>query len=400
MYKRLQLPGLPAGYAAESVNSYACPPGEEKTAKFITQGFLSSEDGIDFITHLDGLWPVILDPAGLSIREVGGIDRLLAVIHRDCSVDLYINEPSMNLSASLKMTVDKIYKDQPVGLDSIEHMVSIEFEGVPIPQSSGFFWVFSFGWRKGLLFDVSPLTPIDGKLVDRDYELGRSCAEALSYLINQELFKVSPDLWEEIYNQDWFPFIILPQSLRESIIGHARERWPIDQLEEQIASFLKNNIQVIRKVLLGSSILANHRQSIGHAVDRFACDDYISTINIVVPRIEGILRDLYVRQGGTNNPKQRVIVSSLHSATRSAYQAGSPIIPDKFAEYLERVFFQPFDHNSPNASSIVSRHTVAHGVVAERFLNRKNALLAIMTLTQITSYADRLANKPLANIRL
>lgn len=400
MHKKVTLEGLLAGYAAESVNSYGCEDGE-KSVDMITRDFLTSEDGFSLIRQLDQLWPILLSPAGLNYKQVASIERLLAILHRDSTADIYINEPNMVLSVHLKMTVPKVNKGQLVDISMIEHITEVNFEGIQIPKDCGFIWIFSFGWRKGYFFDVGPLGTMEGKPAsERDYPLAAELANAYSYLMNQELLHTDSATWEELFKQDWFPFVALPDSLRQSIVNTAKHKWPLSQIEAEVSGFLLANLETIRKVLLSSSILANHKAIVGHALDRFAAEDFVSAVSIVVPRIEGVMRDLFVRLGDTRRPKQDRLISTLLNGARAAYHKSSPTIPDRFSEYLEKVFFEDFKHDSSTASDIVSRHTFLHGIARPEYFNRQYATISILTLMQIVSYADRMASKQTAQVVL
>lgn len=398
MHKKIMMNGLFAGYAVQSVNAYGCSDGE-KSVDLITRGFFTTEDGGAIVQKLDGLSHAMLYPAGLNNRDIASIERLLIILHRDRSVDVYINEPSMIIAVQLKKNVERLSEGELVAFDAIEHIIELEFDGIKIPNNCGFIWVFSFGWRKGYLFDLTPLGNEDGTQdITRKYELGPALADAYSYLMNQEMLNTDQETWEELFRQDWFPFLILTDGLRKKMISHAKERWPIDQMEDEIVEFMKGDMGPIRNVLLSSPNLVSHKKTVAKALEQFMEDDYISTVSVIMPRIEGLMRSLYVMRGETKRPRQDRLISSLLHSARSVYQSNSPAIPDRFAEYLERCFFREFEHDSPEARNVISRHTLMHGVIAEEHLNRKYALISIMTLMQIVSCADRISNKSAARI--
>src|SRR3954470_8615721 len=79
------------GYAANSARS-----GE--TVSLIVKEFCSSEEGNAFIERLEGIPSMLLSrlPAENRLKP-SQVDRLLAVIHRDWKVTLYLNEEVMLL---------------------------------------------------------------------------------------------------------------------------------------------------------------------------------------------------------------------------------------------------------------------------------------------------------------
>lgn len=59
---------------------------------------------------------------------------------------------------------------------------------------------------------------------------------------------------------------------------------------------------------------------------------------------------------------------------------GSLLLPDRFKEFLETVYFAPFD---PTNVTDVSRHSVSHGVAPEEKLDLKSATIALLVIEQL-----------------
>ncbi len=63
-----------------------------------------------------------------------------------------------------------IQAGEPVLEDDITDINEIEFQGVDIPKNAAVVCLLSFGWRKGLFFDF---TPVASDEAEREYDLGK-----------------------------------------------------------------------------------------------------------------------------------------------------------------------------------------------------------------------------------
>lgn len=115
----LKLDERPAGYAIEGAT------GEEGTlVRVAVREFTSSEDGEHFLSRLEGFPSVLLSklPAE-AIHKPSQVDHLLAIIRKDLSATLYINEIKIVLLARTRSKVSagqqalgKSWRRRSVGL--------------------------------------------------------------------------------------------------------------------------------------------------------------------------------------------------------------------------------------------------------------------------------------------
>src|SRR2546423_1709037 len=135
----LQLDGVPAGYTVTGARQgELCP--------VIVREFTSSEDGDLFISRLEGLPSELIGllPPEIRIR-CSMVDNLLAIIRRDRSATLYVNELPIKLGVRAKRAIQA---GQSILADDIADIETFEFLGVEIPQDAGVVVLFSQGWRK------------------------------------------------------------------------------------------------------------------------------------------------------------------------------------------------------------------------------------------------------------
>ena len=302
------------------------------------------------------------------------IDHLLAVINKDKTAALYINELDFKGHVSIKK---KIEAGQSVHIDDIADIRTLEFPGVEIPNDTGIFLIFSVGWRKGLFYDLMPLHPDSGGL--RDYNINNLLGQFYAYLMLQNRIKISEDVWEKIFAQDWFPFISLSSSLIDEMKKHVEAGWKIDDLLPKITEEVKQSLNERLEEWSAKSLYKGHIELLRRAVERFLASDHQSAISILYPRIEGILRDYY-RLHGMEKPSQERLVKTAVQADLSADRPKLPLLPDKFLRYLSEVYFRDFDPDQPEG---LSRNTIAHGAAPPEAFSEKESVIGFLILDQL-----------------
>lgn len=229
---RLTLDMLPAGFVAS--NSRGGEP-----VKVFTRGFVSSEDGDRLIEHLEYAYVSLFSKVPIEKRpRPSQIDHLLALVHKDRTVTLYINELSIYLLSRFKKEKEI---GQPVDRDDIDEVEEVRFSDVDIPDDVGVYFIFSFGWRKALFYDLTTLHQNSGGL--RNYNINKLLGRYYEYLMFQDLLKTSEeDVWKEFFVQGWFSFISLSSSVRRKMIKSIEAGRKIDDLLPEITGEVENSL--------------------------------------------------------------------------------------------------------------------------------------------------------------
>ena len=366
MYK-INLEKPPGGYSASAAKS-----GE--MLEIIQREFSSSEDGDHFISRLEGFPTQVISklPTNCGIK-CSNIDHLLVIIHKNGDCDVYANE--LTLISEVKPTRD-VKKNTLVYEDDIADIIRIDFEGVKVPDDCGVMVVLSKGWRKGLYFDFAP---INKNGVKRKYSLSHTLGNYYSYLFFQNLYKISNDEWTILFKQKWFPFIGLKRKTTDDLVSYMRSGWDCDDLMETISTEVKDalnsNICKWRK----SNIFGEHIEFISCAAERFFKGDYISSISILYPRIEGVLRDFNISIGVSSHSQGNLSKAprKMSSMPENHY---SRILPEKFTQYLKDAYFASFNPDTPAG---VSRNSVGHGVARIDSFSRKSSVLGFLIIDQL-----------------
>ena len=358
----------PAGY------SVSVAKGGEKVKVSILE-FTSSEDGDLFISRLEGFPSQIILrlPPEANIKE-SEIDNLLAIIHQDNTATVYVNELNIVMKTRVNRSVEK---DEPIYQDDIIDIDEIKFEGVEIPKDAGIAFVFSKGWRKAFFYDFKPLnSPHDA----RDYNINKTLGHFYSYLLFQSLFKITEKEWKGLFEQQWFPFVSLKKDTTSEILNHLRAGWNIDDLLEKISAETNSLLDPMLDRWGTHGLFNDHFPLLEKSIERYKSKDHISCTAILYPRIEGIIRSVHEKIKKDEKATQKNLVESLYKVRAEDKEKYSRLLPQKFIEYIEQVYFANFSSGEPLT---LSRNTVSHGVAPAKDFSLKAATIGLLIIDQI-----------------
>jgi hypothetical protein len=359
MPKKIKLPSRPAGVFLKSAIA-----GEQVPIE--TRGFHYAAEGETFFRIVESFTGDFLSAVSTSPSNV---DNLLVIVDQNNEATIYINEitPAVLVQSKISTTAG-----QPVNKTDLADIREVDL-GIEIPKDCGFLYIFSIGWRKGLLFDFSPMQIG----ITRNFDLKRALGASFAYVIAGERFVLSDVEWEQLIAKGWFPFIGLNENTVQRMVDFLRTDVEIDKLLPEISS----QIEVIGRNAINlaqnNPDFESHTVFIQTALQRFLEHDCISAGSILYPRIEGMLRTFYKLSCATAKPGQARLLHTAFPPEYSARFATSLLRTDRFVTYLERVIFAGFDWDNPAGAS---RHTIGHGVVDQNELSEKSILLAFLTV--------------------
>jgi hypothetical protein len=358
----------PAGYSLVAAR-------KDEEALIQTFEFTSMAEGQYFVQRLEGFPNEILNIVSKATRREfhpSQIDHMLAIIDADGTTTVYINE----LVQKDRVRAGRAVKGgETVFRDDIIEIVSVDL-GVTIPPDAGFRYLFSRGWRKGLIYDFGPIAP-DREA--RTFDCSSMFAQAHTYVEFQEKFSLSDSDWEALFNAKWFPFAGLRHSTVQKSFDHIRAGWGLSELIAEVTGELRNRAPDMLDAWRSHPSFGPHLGILEHAVDRFVAEDYISATALIYPRIEGILRTHHKSTGAPKKPTQGNLVKSA-IADRIEDKA-SLLLPDHFARYLSEVYFADFNPDDPKIS--VARHSVSHGVASVDDFNQISVAVGLLVVHQL-----------------
>jgi hypothetical protein len=362
---------LPAGYAAESV------PKGSTSIKVQSVGFASSEDGDKLIRLLDGISDAIISrlPKAAGI-QASRIDHLIAVIRKNKTATVYVNEVTFIGHVQSMKTLNP---GDPIFSDDIADIIKVEPQGITIPTDAGLVVIISNGWRKGLFFDYSPIMP--QATGPRTYNVEILLGQLYSYLAFQDRLKIDATQWIEFLRQQWFPFISLGSKRIRTMIDHVSNKWDLDSLLDEIEADVKGRTVGLLSLINQNELFDGHRDIFKSAIEHFKSGDYATSTALLYPRIEGLMRVHHTRINPTVKPGQKTLAESATADPKGIRHAQSLLLPERFRQFLNDVYFANFD---PAKVTNISRHTVAHGVAPDSLMSKKKpAILGVLILEQL-----------------
>ena len=368
MVEEIDMENPPAGYVLEAARE-----GEDALVQCLE--FTSTEDGQHFIQRLEGIPNNIL--AKMQSQTLPSqIDHMLAICRRDGTATIYLNELGIKghiRAARPVNAMQDLHKDDVADIESLEL-------GVDIPDDSGFLFLFSVGWRKGLFYDFAPVVGKEPKA--RQYDPGGALTQAYAHLMFQERFSISDAEWESLFQSQWFPFVGMGDRGINGLISQIRSDWDPDELLNEITTEVCARVPGMVEGWQKLSPFQPHLKILERAAERFQKKDYVSCTSLLFPRIEGILR---THQSSLGAPTSYKPGSLSKSAVASKIgNDKSLLMPHRFLEYLNDIYFANFNPQSQNIS--VSRHSVGHGVADQSKFDQKSAVIGILLVNQLSYF--------------
>jgi hypothetical protein len=366
---------LPVGRAL----SGARKKGETVTVQYIE--FTSTEDGQQFIKALEGfpddILKLLAHQCGVTVPP-SCIDNMLAIINRDQTATVYLNELRQILTVRASRA---IRTGEPVAKNDIADIHKMELHGIDIPPDSGVVFLFSVGWRKGLFWDFGPLNPTAP--ANRSFDCSAVFAQLYAHVLFQERFSILESEWDSLFRVRFFPFAGVKNETVESVLSYLRAGWGISDLTNTIIAEVRQRLPGFVESWRAHPVFQPHIVILERAVERFNNSDYISCVALLLPRIEGILRshhvDIAFGKGlGQSNLAESAVASSI-TAEKCL------LLPAKFKDYIQKVYFAGFDSTvAPCDQSIaISRHSVAHGVASPDAFTPMAAATSFLVLHQL-----------------
>jgi hypothetical protein len=365
---------LPAGFCVQSVKG----PGPVLVSEFV-----SSDDGEILINRLQGLSDMLFGAIRPhTIFNPAYVNHFLAVVRPDGTGTLFVNDVS---SLSLMQPKREFKKGEPVSFDDIADVQRMRLlhagAVIDVPKDAGVVLFFPVGWRRGLYYDFSPLPQGSGLPRDRDLEV--ILGQYYAYLAFQERLRFTGEEMDRLIEEKWFLFISLSTRTIQNMLNHLRSGRQVDELldaiHDEVAKALPAELQKWER----NPVFAEHMAVLRTGAERYLAGDYISSVSVLFPRIEGLLRSYHVieRLGGPLT--QNALMDAAVMTNPNVRHENCLLLPGKFQAYLAKVFFARFDPKDPQE---LTRHTMAHGVTPVANFNKKGATLGLLILSQLAYY--------------
>lgn len=374
---------IDVGYISAGVSAESHKPSKQggRVITVIQSEFISSEDGDILVSRLEELISKLLNKITEQHNVIvvkSSIDNMVVILRRDGTATIHINAPVMG-GMLLKKAVNA---GQAIYQRDIADISQLTFEDIDISKDAGVMVLFSVGWRKGLFYDLVPLSKKD---LERDYDINQLLGGYYAYLSFQEKFNISDSEWDSLFENGWFPFITLNYDLIRSVLSHNKESWNVDDLLPNIQADVLKRLPDGLKSWAKVKAFEPHMDFISKAVGHYQNSDPISCISVLFPRIEGIMREFQIIQGQPEKAGQKDLAATVQlSDTNPKRHQFSLLLPLRFQRYLEDVYFDSFD--PARKDNTLSRNSVGHGVASADNFDMKGATLGFLVLDQLSYY--------------
>ena len=200
------------------------------------------------------------------------------------------------------------------------------------------------------------------------------------HLLFQEMYSITDEQWARMIDWGWFPFIWMNTGERKRVIHFSDNEQEPRQIFENICHRFQSILHERMDWWRRNEVLNEHSAFIEKAAEHYHAKDYISSIQVLYPRIEGVMRNLRL----IKQPDQGASQSSLVKILVATHADYSLLLPQRFQEYLLGFYFRSFDQATGEVP--LSRHTVAHGASLPEDYDFVKASLGFMILDQMFYY--------------
>jgi hypothetical protein len=345
--------------------------------KVLQRAFLTDIDGDQFYTILDQISSVFLANWMKENRLIeSNIINCLIILDDKNEAEIFINIPTI-MQIITKRSLDS---GSLVTKEDIADIRKIEFPGINIESYCGMFYIFSIGWRRGLYFDLMPLE--EPKTKKNFKKLETLFATFYSYITFPEILKLDEHIMNKMMDDGWFPFTRILGKKFKNLYDDIKNDFPIMETSLNIVtSFDDKFISEMCDSWMSKDEFKKHEKIIRKGVEEYLEGDFISSIHILYPRIEGFIRLMCIEE--KKHLKSTDLAKKLELVAREK-EGLNLYLPEDFNKYLMKFYFANFNLNEELVP--FSRNSLAHGVAKADDFDKIKAFQGIMMLDQIFFY--------------
>jgi hypothetical protein len=286
-------------------------------------------------------------------------------------------------------------KDQPLTRDDISGVSKVAYKDFEFPKEHAYFCILTNGWDRIFAFDFSPLNADENNIID--YEVEAFLGSCYSSVVYSDLVNIPNEDFDKLKENGLFPFYALKHKTNTNLLAYIRNGWPLDELFDGFESDLLDSNEKWRESWLASTWIPDFIKFFDIALERHSASDYVSSISIIIPKIEGVLRtDLVACDPTKHGHNQKALIEHIVEPSKNQYLWLSSFLPEHFKSYITDCFFKNFTHST--LDNDISRHSISHGASAIEHYDRKSSLISLLIFVQVIEYALRPSNKQINRV--
>lgn len=353
----------------------------DQAGEVVSQAFAMSRDEPQF-NHWKHQLLTLVAEAVPNAEEREALRSMIVVVNPNLETLCYMHDLGVSVEGRVKRVGAPVELGQPATLDDLATLRNAILvhgdEGViDVPLNCGVGLLLGHGESSSVYFDLTPLNPNGANRVE---EFGRTLDRVVNQLVFHERYPITAEQWDRIITWGWFPFTGLSHADRLALIDAANSEDKPEELLDQIAGHFLGDLEARVREWMDTALLRPHGAFLERAVGRFRDGDYLSSIALMITRIEGVMRGRFLQKRLDGTPSQ----GSMSDTLIEDEPVYSGLLPTEFRRFLMRCFFQNFNEREGHVP--LSRHTVSHGIARAEDFNRAAAAISFMTIDQIRHY--------------
>lgn len=297
---------------------------------------------------------------------------------------VYLND-EVRVRAGARVKYGAVQAGDPIRANDLYDLTDLRLEGVREGQD-GFFWVTQEPSRFALYFDLVP--------VHNGEEMQAGAREALHKEIMDGMaqehlrgflrlaFEDNAGVQERMAGDGWVPApVLLPEPWRSMCraYGEGREG---DAEMLAAAAFTPERVDTMLEAWCADEPFASERVFLETAVRRYFDGDYISSVSVALPRLEGIAnrvrRDNQLRAENSVSKAMGDLDGLSSGPTRGRWLWGQVL--ERFEAFVERFLDRHTSARAQGPIFVRGRHGHAHGASDASVYDRKYALQVLLAV--------------------
>lgn len=349
--------------------------------KVLVKGTLTSDEGDDFHRIADSIatnfiFPTIKD---ITLPSLAALGHYLILLLADGSFEIHLNFAT-HIECLAKRNLNA---GEAISISDIASIRRLRFHNITIPPKTGIIYHFTEGYRHAIYIDLTPINGPDPiNQIDLEYELA-DCYQRIQF----EKHFGDKQILESMLDDGWFPFIAIPKDLFDNFYLFYGDPAITDKAAALRSHFSGGTLEELSSKWFKKESYKDLKPFVETALKNYRDKDYISSISVLYPRIEGLLTKLF--SSSKTKADLPWLFDRLSDRAMNNVGKNSLLMPRNFRNYLKKFLGKSFDTHGGKVG--LSRHSHAHGVTPAEEYSQDKAVIGFLILDQISYYLGNIS---------
>ncbi|MET0399602.1 MAG: hypothetical protein ABW277_22620 [Longimicrobiaceae bacterium] len=297
---------------------------------------------------------------------------------------VYLDD-EVRVHAEVRVKYGAVRAGEPLRAGDLYDLANLRLEGVR-EGKDGFFWVTQEPGRFALYFDLVPVLGGEGMGAEVREALHREILDGMA----QELlrgflrlaFEEGAQVQEGMAADGWVPAPgLLPEPWTSMCRAYGEGRQG-DAEALAAGAFTAERADLMLDAWCADEPFASERGFLETAVRRYFAEDYISSVSVALPRLEGIAnrvrRDNQLRAENSISRAMEGLDDLSSGPTKGRWLRGQVL--ERFEVFVERFLDRHTNARAQGAVLVRGRHGHAHGASDASVYDRRYALQVLLAV--------------------